>query len=171
MAYSSDLRTRVLQFIANGGSKTEAAKRFKVGRTAIYRWLNAKDPLMCGKPGPRKPRLLDPTALAEHVKTHPDQTLKERAKHFGVSPACVGYGLKRLGYTRKKKRLDIRSNVQKNVKPISSNSQRQKHRAKRWFTSTRPVLQMKPSEVMAMPYGDNVSTDWYRAKKTALLLW
>ena len=39
MAHSSDLRTRVLQFIENGGSKTEAAKRFNVGRTAIYRWL------------------------------------------------------------------------------------------------------------------------------------
>ena len=94
MAHSADLRTRVVQFIANGGSKTEAAKRFNVGRTAIYRWLNAKDPLMCGKPGPRKPRLLDPTALAEHVKIPPDQTLKERARHFRVSPACVGYGLK-----------------------------------------------------------------------------
>ena len=131
MAHSSDLRTRVLQFIENGGSKTEAAKRFSVGRTAIYRWLNAPDPLKCGKPGPRKPRLLDPTALSEHVKVHPDQTHKERAKHFGVSPACVAYGLKRLGYTRKKKRLDIRSNVQKNVKPIRSNSQRQKHQVKR----------------------------------------
>ena len=131
MAHSSDLRTRVLQFIENGGSKTEAAKRFKVGRTAIYRWLNDPDPLTPGKPGPTKPRLLDPTALAEHVKVHPDQTLKERAAHFGVSPACVGYGLKRLGYTRKKKRLDIRSNVQKNDKPIRSNSQRQKHQAKR----------------------------------------
>ena len=118
MAHSSDLRTRVLQFIKNGGSKTEAAKRFSVGRTAIYRWLHAKDPLTPGRPGPRKPRLLDPTALAEHVKVHPDQTLKERARHFGVSPACVAYGLKRLGYTRKKKRLDIRSNVQKNDKPI-----------------------------------------------------
>ncbi len=102
MAYSSDLRTWVLQFIANGGSKTEAVKRFKVGRTAIYRWLNAKDPLTPVKPDPRKPRLLAPVALAEHVEAHPDQTLKERARHFGVSPACVGYGLKRLGYTRKK---------------------------------------------------------------------
>ena len=171
MAHSSDLRIRVLQFIENGGRKTEAAKHFKVGRTAIYRWLNAKDPLLCGKPGPRKPRLLDPTALAEQVKAHPDQTLKERAAHFGVSPACVAYGLKRLGYTRKKKQLDIRSNVQKNGKPISSNSQRQKHQAKRWFTSTRPVLQMKRSEVMAMPCGDNRSTDGYRAKKTAPPLW
>ena len=113
-----------LQFIENGGSKTEAAKLFKVGRTAIYRWLNTHT----GQTGSHKTELLDPTALAEHVKAHPDQTLKERAQHFGVSPACVGYGLKRLGYTQ---RLDIRSNVQKNDKPIRSNSQEQKHQAKR----------------------------------------
>ena len=102
MAHSSDLRKRVLEFIENGGSKSEASRRFSVGRTAIYRWLNATDPLVCGKPGPRKPRLLDPIALSEHVKAHPDHTLKERARHFGVSESCVGYGLQRLGYTRKK---------------------------------------------------------------------
>ena len=102
MAHSSDLRKRVVEFIDNGGSKSEASRRFNVGRTAIYRWLNAPDPLTCGKPGPRKPRLLDPIALSEHVKAHPDQTLKERARYFGVSESCVAYGLQRLGYTRKK---------------------------------------------------------------------
>ena len=102
MAHSADLRKRVLQLIENGGSKTAAAKRFSVARAAIYQWLNAPDPLACGKPGPREPRLLDPVALAEHVKAHPDQTLKERARHFGVSRSCIAYGLPRLGYTRKR---------------------------------------------------------------------
>ena len=74
--------------------KTAAAKRFSVARAAIYQWLNAPDPLACGKPGPREPRLLDPVALAEHVKAHPDQTLKERARHFGVSRSCIAYGLR-----------------------------------------------------------------------------
>ena len=62
MAHSSDLRTRVLQFIENGGSKVEAAKRFQSPskNSAIYRWLNDPDPLTPAKPGPRKPRLLDP---------------------------------------------------------------------------------------------------------------
>ena len=83
MAHSSDLRTRVLQFIENGGSKTEAAKRFKVGRTAIYRWLNDPDPLTPGKPGPTKPRLLDPTALAEHVKAHLTKPLKNALNTLG----------------------------------------------------------------------------------------
>ena len=103
MAHSADLRKRVLQFIENGGSKTEAAKRFSVARTAIYRWLNAPDPLARGKFGPRQPRLLDPVALAEHVKAHPDQTLDERARHFGVSKSCIAYGLRRLGYTQKRR--------------------------------------------------------------------
>lgn len=103
MAHSADLRKRVLQFIENGGSKTEAAKRFSVARTAIYRWLKAPDPLARGKPGPRKPRLLDPVALAEHIRAHPDQTPDERARHFGVSKSCIAYGLRRLGHTEKKR--------------------------------------------------------------------
>ena len=122
MAHSRDLRKRVLAFIENGGSKTQAAKRFSVARAAIYQWLNAPDPLTCGKPGPRTPRLLDLNCLAEHVKAHPDQTLDERARHFGVSRSCIAYGLRRFGHTRKKD-LDIRSDVQSNVQPIVSNSQ------------------------------------------------
>ena len=45
MAYSIDLRKRVLDFIHNGGKKAEAARRFSVDRTTIYRWLLAEDPL------------------------------------------------------------------------------------------------------------------------------
>ena len=45
MAYSIDLRKRVLDFIHSGGKKAEAAQRFSVDRTTIYRWLLAEDPL------------------------------------------------------------------------------------------------------------------------------
>ena len=45
MAYSTDLRKRVLDFIENGGKKAEAARRFNVARSTIDRWLNAEDPL------------------------------------------------------------------------------------------------------------------------------
>ena len=99
MRYSPDLRKRVLDFIQAGGSKTEAAKRFNVGRTTIYKWLNAKAPFTYQKPGPRS---IDYEALKQHITEFPDQTLKERAAHFGVSAFCIGYSLKRLGYTRKK---------------------------------------------------------------------
>ena len=102
MSYSSDLRKSVLNFIEAGGSKTEAAKQFGVARTTIYQWLNAPDPFACQKPGPRGPRSIDYDALKQHIADFPDQTLAERANHFGVSTFCIWHGLKRLGYTRKK---------------------------------------------------------------------
>ena len=85
-----------------GGAKVSASKRFCVSRGVIYQWLNAEDPLTYQKPGPRVPRVLDPIALKQHVCDFPDQTLSERARHFQVSKSSVWYGLRKLGYTRKK---------------------------------------------------------------------
>ncbi len=39
MAYSPDLRKRVLDFIETVGKKSEAARRFTVARATLYRWL------------------------------------------------------------------------------------------------------------------------------------
>ena len=102
MRYSSDLRLRVIRFVENGGSKVQAAQRFGVSRASIYRWLNATDPLDYQKPGPRGPRLLDYQQLEQHVAEFPDLTQQERATHFGVSRACIGHGLKKIGCVRKK---------------------------------------------------------------------
>ncbi len=102
MAYSLDLRKRVLTFIENGGSKVEAAKLFNVSRDIIYKWQRASDPLAVQKPGPRGPRCIDYKALEQQVKDYPDQTMIERAAHFGVSKYCIWYGLRKLGISRKK---------------------------------------------------------------------
>ena len=112
MRYSQDLRKRVIDFIAAGGSKAEASRIFQVSRRCIYNWLEAVDPFIYEKPGPRKPYRLDPEALADHVKKFPDSTQKERAAHFGVSQRCICYGLKRIGCTRKKRRLPTKNNAQ-----------------------------------------------------------
>ena len=56
MAYSTDLRKRVLDFINNGGSKAAAERTFCVSRRTIYNWLKAEDPFACEKPGPKGPR-------------------------------------------------------------------------------------------------------------------
>ncbi len=37
----------------------------------------------------------------KHVADLPDLTLKERAAHFGVSVSSIGYGLRKLGITKK----------------------------------------------------------------------
>lgn len=49
MAYSTDGRKRVLDFIEAGGKKAEAARRFSLNRSTIYRWLAAEDPLATQK--------------------------------------------------------------------------------------------------------------------------
>ena len=44
-------------------------------------------------------------ALARDVEAYPDAYQYERAARLGVSIRCVGYALKRLGVTYKKKAL------------------------------------------------------------------
>ncbi len=102
MAYSPDLRKRVLDFIETVGKKSEAARRFTVARATLYRWLEAENSFATEKPGPKKMRVIDEEALRKHVADFPDLTQNERAAHFGVSTSCIGYGLKKLGITRKK---------------------------------------------------------------------
>lgn len=104
MAYSTDLRKRVLDFVNTGGSKAEAERTFHVSRRTIYNWLETEDPLTRKKPGPKAPRNIDYDVLRQHVADSPDATLAERAKHFGVSKGCISYAFEKLNITRKKRR-------------------------------------------------------------------
>lgn len=63
MAYSPDLRKRILDFIHAGGKKSKAARIFTVARSTIDRWLAAEDPFAIKKPGPKKMRVIDEQAL------------------------------------------------------------------------------------------------------------
>ena len=102
MTYSTDLRKRVLDFIQTGGKKADAARRFSLNRSTIYRWLAAEDPFSSEKPGPKNMKVLDEAALKKHVADFPDLTQNERASHFGVSESSIAYGLRKLGIRRKK---------------------------------------------------------------------
>jgi len=102
-AYALDLRERVVKFIQGGGSKAEAARRFDLARSSVYRYLIAAQN---GTLTPKKSwghwRKLDPQKLQAHVKKHPDATLKELQKAFGVSHHAVWVRLRQLGFTLKK---------------------------------------------------------------------
>jgi transposase len=102
MRCSPDLRQRVVEFVRGGGSKAEAARRFKVGEASVYRWLKPGG-LMYQRPGPRRAHKLDWEQLRRHVETQPDQTQAERARHFQVSRHCIWNALRKLGVTHKKK--------------------------------------------------------------------
>jgi len=101
MTYGVDLRERVVGFVRDGGSKSEAACRFGVSRWCVYDWLSREtlEPQKQGSPGPWK---LCPAELKAHVEAYPDAYQHERALDLGVSDYAVWYGLKRLKMSRKK---------------------------------------------------------------------
>ncbi len=61
MPYSMDLRTRVVKFVREGGSKAEAARHFQVCPATVYNWLNRED--LCPTLVKRRRRKLDWSAL------------------------------------------------------------------------------------------------------------
>ena len=99
MSYSVDLRERVVSYVRGGGSRTQAAQLFQVGRTTLYRWLNSSD--LRPKPAKERRRKLDKAALAAHVRDYPDALLRERAAHFGVHINAIWVALKKLKITKK----------------------------------------------------------------------
>jgi transposase len=101
MAYSVDLRERVVAAVKAGNSKKATAHRYNVSRGTVHNWMN-RPVLAPDKAGPKEPWALNPKRLAEEVETAPDAYLDELATALGVSRSTVGYGLKRLNLTRKK---------------------------------------------------------------------
>jgi transposase len=98
MAYSLDLRKRVINYVENGGSISKAAEIFQVGRASIYRWLERIEPIQVK----RRNRKLDYLALCKDVEENPEARLIDRAKQFGVRPSAISYALKKMKITRKK---------------------------------------------------------------------
>ena len=121
MAYSTDLRKRVLDFITNGGSKSAAERTFRVSRRTIYNWLEAEDPYACEKPGPKGPRHIDYDALQQHVADFPDFTLAERAQHFGASIHGIFYAFVKTQYHAKKKNDNLQRTVSGETPRVSLN--------------------------------------------------
>jgi transposase len=104
MRCSSDLRKRVLSFVAQTGDKAAAAQRFQVSWASVYNWLSKEDGLSYERPGPRNPRKLDWEALRGYVEQHPHLMLKEYAAHFGVSVGCIFKACRRMKLTHKRTR-------------------------------------------------------------------
>ena len=83
MAYSLDLRCRVVNYVRKGGKKSDASRLFSISLWCVNDWCNRKV-LEAQRPKGR-PRKLDWEALKSDIEKHPDKLLRERAKEFGVS--------------------------------------------------------------------------------------
>ncbi len=111
MAYSVDLKTRIINYVEKGGSVAKAARIFQVGRASIYRWLGSED--LETKKVKRRKRKLDWEALEKEVQINPEVRLIDRAKQFGVRPNAISYALKKMKITRKKNNCDITKETEK----------------------------------------------------------
>ena len=101
--YPLALRTRIVGFVNEGGSKTEAASRFKTSRMTVYRYCNAaKEGGLAPKPQGGSPKRFADEALRRDVEARPSATLKERAKAFGVHHNAIWKRLRLLKVTLKK---------------------------------------------------------------------
>ena len=100
MTYSVDLRKRVVDFVASGGSKAEASRRYEVSLWCVNDWCQRKN--LTPSPQLGRKRKLDWTSLAQHIQENPDALLRERAQHFRVHTSAIGYAQKQMKLTRKK---------------------------------------------------------------------
>ena len=118
-----DLRRRVVGFVAQGGGKAEAARRFGVTRATVYNWLARGDHLAAHKPGPKGARKLDWDKLKKTVDKRPDLMLKELAQQFGVGTTAIWYALQQMKLSLKKRRSGmpkpVRSSGKHTKKPTT----------------------------------------------------
>ena len=124
MAFSIDLRERVIAAIDSGMQITEAAKVFKVCRSVIYDWQNLfkKTRSLAPKSGYQKGHSHKITdwnqfkIFAENHKYCTSSQMKVEWKKFtniDVSESVMLRSLKKIGYTSKKKLLIMQKQIKK----------------------------------------------------------
>jgi Transposase and inactivated derivatives len=111
MAYSIDLRKKVIEYLGRGNSQRQAQQVFGICLVTINQWHRQyQDTGSLGTNYPcRRRRKLDLEKLISYVKEHPDAYLQEIGDAFGCSNVAVFNAFKRLGITRKKRRNATRN--------------------------------------------------------------
>ena len=136
MAYSLDLRERVLAAVDRGMSRTQAAQQFQVGRATITTWvkLRRESGSLASHSPPGRPRTIGPAdqdALLAQLTAQPDATLPVHvaswvAQHPAqlLSVASMSRAIRRLDWTRKKSRSAPASKTPPAARPSKPVSRR-----------------------------------------------
>ena len=101
MAYSLDLRERVVRFINEGGSKIDAHRHFGISLWCIRNWCR-RSTLEATYSHQGRPRKVALEALRLDIQEHPDRLLRERAKHFKVHINSIWHACRVMKITHKK---------------------------------------------------------------------
>lgn len=113
MAYSTDLREKVISAIDDGMPPTKAAMLFKVCRKAIYNWLNLRKETnsLAPKTGYQKGhshKITDWDEFKKFAEANKHRTIKgmivewEKINNNTVSASAMERWVKKVGYTSKK---------------------------------------------------------------------
>jgi transposase len=107
MAYSVDLRNRVIDFIDKGNTQEEASFIFNVGTSTITRWkaLLSETGSLEKRPLNRVAPKFESEKLNAYIEENPDALLKDVADHFEGSITGAFYALEREKITLKKRAL------------------------------------------------------------------
>ena len=114
-AYSQDLRERVLRAVDQGYQRADIIKLFGVSRATIKRYLKQRRETgaVNVKPIPgRPPKKFAPLQahLVAQLEAHPDATLEAHCQMWqeqqavAVSTSTMSRAIRRVGWTRKKRR-------------------------------------------------------------------
>ena len=105
MAYSIDLRKKVIEYLEDGNSQRQAAKVFNINLTTVNEWSQKyhKTGNLQDKKPKRNFKKIDPEKLKLFVEKYPDAYLSEIALEFNCSAYAASKALKRLNITRKKR--------------------------------------------------------------------
>jgi len=105
MAYSKDLRERVIAYKEAGNSLINTALVFGIHHKTVRNWVQLK--VETGKltprafAGARKPQVSE-SDLQVYLEQHPNSTLQVIAKHFDLTIPGISYHLHKHGYVKKK---------------------------------------------------------------------
>jgi transposase len=131
-AYSVDLREKVLRAVDDGYPRNEIIKLLGVSRATIKRYLKQRRETgtINARPIPGRPsKKFAPleAGLVAQLQAHPDVTLEmhcqiwEQEQGLRVSPTTMGRAIRRVGWTRKKKRW-VPQNATKRPEPPGERS-------------------------------------------------
>ncbi|MEY8463146.1 IS630 transposase-related protein [Streptococcus merionis] len=104
MTYSIDFRQRVIAFVNEGHTRTEACDLFGINPSTLRKWekmLKVQGHLV-DKTRQCPPRKLPKDELLAYVEQHPDAYLREIAEHFSCAINAVWKALRKYDITLKK---------------------------------------------------------------------
>ena len=101
--YELAIRQKIVDFILGGGLKTQAAARFGVSRSTVYRCITANATgNLAPKPRAGTMRKIDPEKLRKELEKNPDATLTDLAEIFNVHFVTIWHCMQKMGIKLKR---------------------------------------------------------------------